>query len=1334
MLPYLHQLGVKTIYASPFFEAASGSTHGYDVINPLRVNPEIGTLEELQEIRKAMTEYKMGWLQDIVPNHMAFDPHNPWLYDVLEKGKRSRYACFFDVMWRGEKDKEYIMVPFLENTPEEAIKKNDFKIEYKNERFALNYKDQLYPLSAHSSEKIRSENHDIKEGLKKYNTPEHIAEILNEQFYRLCHWQETDHRINYRRFFTVNGLICLDSKDEQVFKEYHQFILSLLNDGILDGLRVDHIDGLYDPVAYLKRLRNETGDGTYTIVEKILEPGEDIPAQWPIQGNTGYDFLYFVNNLLTNKKAELPLTSFYHELTNDHRPVAEHLREKKAHILYQHMDGDLKNLTRLFTEQKLVNEETLNALGQDQLKKAIGEFLIECPVYRYYGNKMPLQDKEITAVSAIIKKVKERDQSLTGAMEVLEQVFIHQPKGGDDEYRKKAAHFYLRCMQFTGPLMAKGVEDTLMYTYNRFITHNEVGNSPETFGISPSDFHKEMKQRQKIWPLTLNATSTHDTKRGEDVRARLNTLSDLQEEWMQVVKEWQELNKDLRHDNTPDANDEYFIYQTLAGTYPMPGNDVGDYKDRLLQYLQKAMREAKRRSDWAKPDIAYESGVHQFAEQLLCEGTPFNKSFKAFHEKIVDFGIINSLVQVVLKFTCPGVPDIYQGADLWDLSFVDPDNRRPVDYIRREQLLKEIAEQEKSASFFKDLWKDRYEGKIKLWLIHFLLKLRKEQEDVFTNGDYIPLETEGKYREHVFAFARRYNKVWHIITVPLHPAVIAREQNKAIGDIDWGDTAIILPELPKGFAEQVIAGNKIEYNGKLDVKDLFRDLPVSILRLREPDNERGAGILLHISSLPSLFGIGDMGPEAFAFADFLHRSYQRYWQLLPLNPIEEAQGYSPYSSVSSRAGNILLISPQILAEWGLLDKGELSQYQQKQDGKTNYIEAARVRNILFDKAWNNFKSQKDNSLHDLFTSFCEKEEEWLNDFALYTVLKQHHGKAWYEWPEPYKLRQSDALEKFADEQQEEVEKVKWLQFIFNRQWQQLRDYCKSVHIRLVGDLSFYVSYDSADVWSHRDIFNLDENGNIKGIAGVGPDSVSDDGQLWGMPVYNWEVLKSKKYEWWIERFRRNKELFDLVRIDHFRAFATYYEVPAGESTARNGKWKQGPGNDFFKVVKEQLGDLPFIVEDLGEADKATFRLRDEFELPGMKVLHFAFDENMPSNPYAPHHHSTNFWAYTGTHDNNTTRGWYRQEGKDYHQNLEEYTGRKVTDDDVHIILSRMAHASVAKTVILPVQDVLGLDEIARMNMPASLMNNWQWRLLPGQLNNAAEEQLRKWTELFDRKK
>ena len=500
-----------------------------------------------------------------------------------------------------------------------------------------------------------------------------------------------------------------------------------------------------------------------------------------------------------------------------------------------------------------------------------------------------------------------------------------------------------------------------------------------------------------------------------------------------------------------------------------------------------------------------------------------------------------------------------------------------------------------------------------------------------------------------------------------------------------------------------------------------------------PEFRRSAGILMHISSLPSAFGIGDLGPEAERFAEFLKESGQRYWQILPVNPTGEEQGYSPYSGVSAIAGNPLLISPERMVADGLVSAHDVKKFQVNNAGKVNYKEAELVRDVLFEKGFRTFLSN--GPAHAPFREFCKREAYWLDDYATYVVLKdQHENRPWYEWPTPYKTRQPKALGDINRFHMERVNKVKWLQYIFDKQWKELKAFCNNLNILIFGDLPFYVSYDSADVWANPQIFRLDNARNMTGIAGVPPDYFNSKGQLWGMPVFRWDVLKKKNYDWWVERVRKNFELFDLVRLDHFRAFVSFWEVPSGEKTAVNGKWHKGPGADFFKVLQEKLGKLFFVAEDLGDIDAAVYALRDEFKFPGMKVLQFAFGDNMTTSDYIPHNFTNNFVVYTGTHDNNTTVGWWLKDTKqDTRANMKQYVDEQgISQNTIHLVLSKMAYSSVAHTVILPIQDVLGLDETARMNTPASVKSNWLWRLKPGQLLPIYKNQLLKWARLYNR--
>ncbi|HEY1165365.1 MAG TPA: 4-alpha-glucanotransferase [Chitinophaga sp.] len=492
---------------------------------------------------------------------------------------------------------------------------------------------------------------------------------------------------------------------------------------------------------------------------------------------------------------------------------------------------------------------------------------------------------------------------------------------------------------------------------------------------------------------------------------------------------------------------------------------------------------------------------------------------------------------------------------------------------------------------------------------------------------------------------------------------------------------------------------------------------------------RSAGILMHITSLPGPFGIGDIGPAAREFADKLQSSGQRYWQLLPLTP-PGAGLTSPYSAMSAMAGNPMLISPELLVEDGLLSQADLREVMLPSTDTVDFSKARDIKLKLLELAYHNYCNRSEKIFKKEYQAFCEQQAYWLDDFTSFKALSVwHKHEPWIKWRKQYRDREQPAPRSIKAVK----EKQQWCQFIFNRQWMALKAHCNRQGIQLFGDLPFYVAYDAADVWANREIFRLDDKGRMLGVAGVPPDYFNENGQLWNMPVYNWKALRTQRYKWWINRLRRNLEWYDLLRLDHFRAFSAYWEVAAGEDTAKNGAWKPGAGASFMKAVQKAFPSMPFVAEDLGEIDDPVLQLRDEFRLPGMKVLQFAFGEDMPVSPHIPHNHTAHFFVYTGTHDNNTSRGWYSNDiGDDDHQRLAKYTGMKVTEEAAPDVLGRMAYASVARTAILPMQDVLRLDGKARMNTPAVADGNWAWRMLPEQFSEGCISRLKKWTIIYNR--
>ncbi len=494
---------------------------------------------------------------------------------------------------------------------------------------------------------------------------------------------------------------------------------------------------------------------------------------------------------------------------------------------------------------------------------------------------------------------------------------------------------------------------------------------------------------------------------------------------------------------------------------------------------------------------------------------------------------------------------------------------------------------------------------------------------------------------------------------------------------------------------------------------------------------RGSGILLHITSLPSSFGIGDLGSSACRFADFLEETKQSFWQVLPLNPTNPYCGNSPYHSTSGFAGNPILISPDILVQEGLLNKADLEPLPKFPIAKVSYSKVINFKKKLFTVAYNRFKKTKNEKK---YKQFCSINRYWLEDYALFVSTKAHFkGKSWSEWPYEIKERQPKALQSMKEKLDDEIEMAKFLQYIFFQQWLSLKGYCNRKNIQIFGDIPIYVVYDSADVWAHPELFKLDKERRPVTVAGVPPDYFSETGQLWGNPVYNWDVLKEKGYDWWIHRMKHNSELFDLVRVDHFRGFVAYWEVSAKEKVATKGKWIKAPALEFFNTLTKKFPNLPIIAEDLGVITPDVIEVKEHFGFPGMKILLFAFGDGLPKNPFIPHNLEKHCVLYTGTHDNSTIRGWFEREiSIEDKKRLFQYLGRRVPAKELHWELIRMAMMSVANTVIFPMQDILGLGERHRMNRPARKQGNWQWRLLAKQLTPNMSEKLLKMTEIYGR--
>jgi (1->4)-alpha-D-glucan 1-alpha-D-glucosylmutase len=583
-----------------------------------------------------------------------------------------------------------------------------------------------------------------------------LETLLGSQHYALTHHRLSSSLINYRRFFTVNSLICLRMESREVFDAYHQQIYDWWRRGWIQGLRIDHIDGLAAPKGYIDWLRELFGRGCFVVAEKILARGEALPGYWDLQGTTGYEFLAAASQVLTDGSGSRALLEWYGREVIGLPDYPELVTERKYSFLRAYMGGELDNLIDL-----LGSMPVLGAAGRDaaRLREALAMLLACWPVYRLYPDGGPFTAADRVTIASAFDRARMNRPACGAELGWLEGLFTLD----------EAAPFLLRLMQFTGPLAAKGIEDTSFYVYNPYIAHCEVGDTPVVAGIEPVAFHQFMRERQLRWPHSLNATTTHDTKRGEDARIRLNLLSAQPSEWIEAVLAWRELNRPLVVLNAgrraPSANDEYLIYQALLGGWPEDGVVTDEFRERFSAYLQKALREAKTETNYDEPDEWYEGGCQAFAIALLAEGSEFGAAFGTFAAGVIRESYAFSLAQVLLKLTAPGIPDIYQGAECWETSFVDPDNRRPVDFARRTALLREIrAKEAVGIPAALDFILDHPEwGAMKMWVIYRVLNFRRERPELFAEGEYIPVDVAGP----ALGYIRRRDSAWVLVLVPL---------------------------------------------------------------------------------------------------------------------------------------------------------------------------------------------------------------------------------------------------------------------------------------------------------------------------------------------------------------------------------------------------------------------------------------------------------------------------------------------------------------------------------------------------------------------------------------
>lgn len=819
ILPYLSDLGIGAIYASPVFRARPWSLHGYDIVDPNALNPELGTAEDFDRLTGEVRERGMGWIQDIVPNHMAYHHDNYMLMDALRRGLDSVYYHHFDIEWDypDETINGKLLAPFLNKPLSECLEAGEIeKVEDERGRW-VRYQDRLLPLVPSSTPYIA------------------VEELLPYQRFVLTPWKYGNWEINYRRFFNISGLICLCTEVAEVFRHVHLLVLRLLRAGKLTGFRIDHIDGLKHPAAYLERLRREAPDA-FIVVEKVLARGEKL-RPWQAEGTTGYDFLNMVNGLFCFPESEAEFDRIYSDFTGLKDSYEDILRDKKLLVMRRLLSGEINNLTRWLMEAA---EGVLgpDLPDRDVVRRAIEETIAHLQVYRTYVHSGEFSEMDRAVIENAVNGARESQPDLAPGLDLLTTVLSNElpgPDSGDPE--APFLDYIMKFQQYTGPVMAKGFEDTFLYVYNRLLSLNEVGGSPGRFGTTDEEFHSFNFERATAFPCTMNATSTHDTKRGEDARARINVLSEIPHEWQSRLEHWSDLNEDKRKlvsgRRIPSRNDEYLLYQTLLGSYPFAEAELEEYGERIARYLRKVTREAKVHTRDRDSGRIYEDGFVDFAARILDRtgDNPFLDDFEPFQRRIAHYGALNSLSQTLLKICSPGVPDFYQGSEIWDLSLVDPDNRRPVDFGARARLLEDVLQslQGDMADLMRDAMADMADGRIKLFLVKRALAARRDNAYLFEKAGYQGLEVAGEHVRHVVAFARLQAGPCAVCVVPRFLTHLVAEGEFPLGREVWGDTCVMLPAGVSRRWTCTISGGHVLGTDRIMVGDALGLFPVSLL-------------------------------------------------------------------------------------------------------------------------------------------------------------------------------------------------------------------------------------------------------------------------------------------------------------------------------------------------------------------------------------------------------------------------------------------------------------------------------------------------------------------------
>lgn len=961
LIPYLQLLGISTLYASPILQAREGSAHGYDITDHNKINPEIGTEGELLQLVAELRANGMGLLLDTVPNHMGVGHGtNPWWQDVLQNGRASKFANFFDIDWDPLKPELHnkVLLPILGNQYGEELESGKLTLRHQDGDFTVSYYDralpidpQTFPLIFESSSDLRvnSNNPEIRElrgllvGLSELPTHETTEQdrvqkrqreipflkqrlreladrsedvrsviddsvrsingkpgdagsydalhrLLEAQAYRLAHWRVSAEEINYRRFFDINDLVGLRMEDPSVFAATQALIRRLLGEGAVQGIRVDHPDGLFNPPQYFTRLQmlyvasqccgpepqgqvaengieldvqsgfgqlvsDRTRAPLYVLVEKILEPGEDLPRDWPVDGTVGYDFLNLVNGIFIDTKNRKAFTSLYHRFIGGPVELDSMVYQAKRLIMNSALSNEVNVLGHMLDEISSTDRRARD-FTRKVLRQAIRETIACFPVYRtYIDERGTITDRDRLYIEQAITRAKRRSGTMPAqAFDFLRDILLLRgsDRGAPVYGYRKQLYFTLKFQQLTGPVMAKGLEDTTCYTYNRFVSVNEVGGSPREFGIDLQEFHHANRKRREDWPSSMLATSTHDTKRSEDVRMRLDVLSEMPRPWAAAAMRWRRANRGKKRGLSdgrvvPDPNEEYMLYQALTGTWPvrmdngkptatLSKEERQVFIQRIQEYVTKAVHEAKVNLSWVNQNPEYVESLQRFIERILTPGTEsrpnrFLQLIQPFILRIAFFGAMNSISQTLLKITAPGVADIYQGQELLDFSLVDPDNRRPVDFRLRRLMLDELRQRENDPSLIEEMLREWSDGRAKMWVTWKGLQWRQAHRDLSQQGTYQAIAAKGPSATHVVAFARSHENETAVTVAPRFGFTLSQgESHPPTGDI-WDDTTIEVPAAANAALQNVLTGDEVTIgaNGRLRIADALRRFPAALL-------------------------------------------------------------------------------------------------------------------------------------------------------------------------------------------------------------------------------------------------------------------------------------------------------------------------------------------------------------------------------------------------------------------------------------------------------------------------------------------------------------------------